>query len=67
MFEFFKNLEKEAFLMPSEEKLREKVKRQVPYEVFKEKALAEGRDHSEEAYKGFVREEVAWELTLIAR
>ncbi len=62
MFEFFKNLEKEAFLMPSEEKvekLREKVKRQVPYEVFKEKALAEGRDHSEEAYKGFVREEVA--------
>jgi len=59
MFEFFRNLEKEAFLMPSQEELeelREEVRRKIPYESFREKALAEGKDHSEEAYERLVEE-----------
>ena len=59
MFEFFRDLEKKAFLIPSEEevaKVREEVRKQVPYEVFKTQAIAEGKDPSEEAYKEFIDE-----------
>ncbi len=59
MFEFFRDLEKEAFLFPSQEeveKVKEEVRKQVPYETFREKAIAEGKDPSEEAYESFVEE-----------
>ena len=59
MFEFFRHIEKESFLMPSQEeldKLREEVRRQIPYKTFREKALVEGKDSSREAYESFVEE-----------
>ena len=52
MFEFFRYIEKESFLMPSQEeldKIREKVRKQISYETFREKAIAERKAHSEEA------------------
>ena len=59
MPEFFRNLEKEASLMPSQEeieKVREEVRKKISYEAFREKALAEGKDPSEGAYEKFIEE-----------
>ncbi len=58
MFEFFKHMEKQAFLLPSEEDKREaeqKARKLCPYEKFKKESEKAGKDGSPEAYERFIK------------